>query len=644
MKKDKANIITDKFIAKYFDIDKEEAIKIHKRLERIVYGNDETIVRIGDEADGLYFIDEGQATVINNDGEAVNEMVAGQYFGEYAILANEPRLTTVKAHGKVVAYRMSSKDFLDIVGKHPQVSGRLLKQLYGQITSKHTKLVSLTRQYRGVMSMPDTHKDNKLKDIILTYGITALVFVITCIFAVSMKTNPVWWQLLPLVFLMGFTLRTKRVVEGMLLTVMLLGGMLYRGNFVRGFGDIMIEGIGNADTASTIMIMAMVEAMAALLAAAGVASAFKKLAKKHMKTKSGSMLGMLLILIAVCIDECLNVITAGFCLNESLDKHKVPRESRALMGSFSLAICSLIPFSLWGAYISAWVDTYMHKGGNVFLKTIPYNLVGIVAVIAAILLCLDVLPKTRQIKDAYKRVDDGGKMWPENSEKYMDLESSDEVVGRPINLILPMIIWIISSITCGMLRNPGEFAMDAVSGLIITLISMFVLYVGQRLMTPKAFFEIFADGISNSLMPILLLIFAERIAACFEVLEVDVLLEKAIPSLVGGNLALVPAVLFVICTLICISLGSCWGMYGIGIPVALIVSGRLGLNIPLCLGAALAAGVIGEKLCPYIDNTAPEVTVIGCEPKAYRKIRMQYWIPIAIICVIGYILMGICLG
>lgn len=640
MKKEKSNVITEKFIAKYFDIDKEEAIQIHNRLERIVYGNNETIVCIGDVADGLYFIDEGQATVFNEMGEPVNEMMAGQYFGEYAILADEPRLSTVKAHGKVVAYRMSPADFLDAVAKHPKITGRLLKQVYGQISSKHTKLVSLTRKYRGVMSTSDTHKDNRLKDILITYGTTILVFMVTCLMATRLDTNPIWWQILPLVFLMAFTLRTRRVVEGMLLTVMLLGGMLFQGNFIVGFGEIMIEGIGNSDTASTIMIMAMVEAVAALLATAGVASAFKKLAKKHMKTKTGSMFGMLLILIAVCIDECLNVITAGFCLNDSIDKHKVPRESRALLGSFSNAICAVIPFSLWGAYISGWVDTYMHKGGNVFLQTIPFNLVGIVALLSAVLLCLGILPKTKLIKDAYKRVSEGGSMWPEGSEEYLDLELADDVVGRPVNLILPMAVWMVSSVICGMMRNPGEFAMDAISGLLITLIVMFVLYVGQKLMSPKTYFETIAEGVSNSLMPILLLVFAERIAASFEILEVDVLLEKVIPSLVGGVMPLVPAVLFIIGTLICLCIGSSWGMYGIGIPVALIVAGRLGLNIPLCLGAILAAGLIGENLCPYIDDTSPVVTAIGCEPATYRRIRFQYWIPLAVICTVGYVILG----
>lgn len=641
MKSEKPKIITEQFLADYFKIELEEAQEIHKKLERIVYNNNEAIVRVGEPADGLYFLEDGQTTVFNASGEVVNEMEAGQYFGEYAILANEPRLSTVRAHGKVVTYRMSSEDFLQVVAKHPQISGHLLKQVYAQISSKHTKLLSLTRKYRGVMWSPTESKDIRTKSILATYGSTFLVFFAVYFLAPRLHSTPVWWQLLPVVFLMAFTIRTKRIVEGMLLTVMLLGGMLYQGNFLRGFGEMMIEGIGNPDTAETIVIMTMVEGVAALLASAGVVNAFKKLAEKHIRSKTGSMFGMLFIMIVVCLDECLNVMTAGYCLNEITDKKKIPRESRALLGSFSTAICALIPFSLWSAYISGWVSMYQKNGGNIFLRSIVFNLVGILSLLFAILLCFGILPKTGQMKEAYKRVKDGGKLWPEDSENYFETEVADGVVGRPINLFLPMLVWAVSSIVCGMQKHAGGFAMDPISGLLITLTFMFLLYVGQRLLNPKAYFEILVSGIENALMPILLLVFAERISACLEELGFNAFLEVAIPKMVGGQMSLIPAVIFILCTLLTLGIGSSWGMYGLGIPLSIYLSTRLGLHLPLCLGAALAAGIIGESLCPYLDETSPVVTAIGCGPVPYRKLRIQYWIPMAILCTGGYLIMGV---
>ena len=191
-----------------------------------------------------------------------------------------------------------------------------------------------------------------------------------------------------------------------------------------------------------------------------------------------------------------------------------------------------------------------------------------------------------------------------------------------------------------MINNPSEFAMDAISGLLMTLIVMFFLYIGQRIMSPKSFFETVAEGIGNSLMPILLLVFAERIAASLEELGFDALLEKVIPKMVFGQIWLVPVVLFLLCSIICFGFGSCWGMYGLGIPVTIYLATRLGISLPLCLGATFAAGIIGENLCLYLDDTSPAVTVIGCEPVVYRKVRLQYWVPILIICCICYMILG----
>lgn len=641
MKADHPHKITEKFIAEYFKISLEEAGEIQKKLEFITYKNDEAIVTIGEPADGLYFLEDGQATVYNGEGEAVNEMGAGQCFGEYAVLTEEPRMTTVKAHGKVEAYRMTSEDFLEVVARHPKLTGRLFRQVYDQVSAKHTKLVSLTRKNRGVMWSPERKKDAKLSRIIVTYGATFLVFLGTFLAARFMQPQGVWWQLLPVIFLMAFTIRTKRIVEGMLLTVILLACMLYQGNLLLGFEELLTEGIGNTNTAETIVIMAMVESVAALLASAGVVSAFQKLAEKRVKSKPGSLFSMLLIMMVVCLDECLNVLTAGFCLNAISDKHRIPRESRAVLGSFSTAICSLIPFSLWGAYISGWISMYSDNGNNVFLRSIPFNLVGVFGLIFAILLCLGMLPKTKQMQEAYKRVEQGGKLWPEGSERYFEVKSADAVVGRPINLILPMLVWSVSSVVCGIIRDPGGFAMDPISGLVITLFAMFLLYVGQRMMTPKSFFEIMAGGIQNALIPILLLVFAERISACLEELGFNVFLETAIPALVGGHLFLVPMVIFVLCTLLGLGIRSCWGMYGLGIPIAVYLSTGLGLSLPLCLGAALAAGIIGESLCPYVDETSPVVISIGCGPMAYRRLRMQYWIPLGLLCAGGYLVLGL---
>ncbi|MDO4500524.1 MAG: cyclic nucleotide-binding domain-containing protein [Erysipelotrichaceae bacterium] len=633
-------VITPEFIADYFKIDLPEAEGVFKALDCIHYKNGENIVTVGDPADGLYFIEDGQATVLNKDGEAVNEMSAGHYFGEYAILANEPRLTTVKAHGKVIAYRLKSEDFMQIVACHPEVTGRLLKQVYGQISQKHTRLTSLTHKHRGVLFSPGNNRDNKLSSILITYIPIIVLFIYVFISVRIQNEFTFMMQILPMIFLLAFTLWTKRVLEGMLLTVILLAGMLNQGDFINGLGNMMIEGIGNPSTAETIVIMALVECVAALLAKAGVVSAFKKLSREKIHNRKQSLLGMFFIMVAVCIDECLNIVTAAFCTKESMEEHKVSAEHRALLASSSMAICSLIPFSLWSCYIYGWISMYYKNSGHIFLQVIPKNMAGIYALILSLLLCFDLLPETKTLKKANERIENSGKLWPEGSEQYFDNEMDDEVVGKTYNLILPMIVWMISSIFFGYLNNDGSFALEPIPGLIMTLIFMFGLYVSQRLLSPKDYFESMAEGIGNSLMPILLLVFAERIAESLSKLGFIELLEGGILLLVGDKLYLLPLLVFVAGLIVGVILRSCWGMYGLGIPIAIFLAKSLNVDVTLCLAAILAAGIIGENLNPYLDETSPMVGVIGCEPRVYRKLRVEYWLLITLLCAISYLLLG----
>ena len=81
-----------------------ELSEIESRLVRFVYENGEDICEIGAESDGMYFIDSGTAVVLNGEGDQVNILHKGNYFGEYAALTGEKRLSTVRSLGRTVGY------------------------------------------------------------------------------------------------------------------------------------------------------------------------------------------------------------------------------------------------------------------------------------------------------------------------------------------------------------------------------------------------------------------------------------------------------------------------------------------------------------------------------------------------------------
>ncbi len=633
--------ITTEFIASFFELNEEDAKAMQSRLERIVYKSGDDIVRYGDAADGMYFIEDGIVDVFNAEGEPVNEMKAGQYFGEYAILAQEPRLSTVRARGKVVAYRISNELFLEQISRKPTLVGYLLKQVYSQLSMKHARLVEIARQQRGIMRIQQGSGGSRTT-LIITYAVIVLIFLGTELFIPAEGELSWFWMLLPSAFLLLHTLFTRRTLEALILTVMLSAGIVNRGNFVQGFTDTLTAAISTPDTASTILIMCLIGAVTALLGGAGGISALRRPLEARIKTGKGALFSMIMMMALVFIDDCLNVMAAAFCLTGITDKHRIPREVPALICNSSTAICALIPISVWGAYLSGTMTLSLGaEGGTYFLKSVPFNFASLAAVVMTLLLAAGRLPRTGLMKKAWERVEHDGPLWPAGSEKYFLAKDESEIYGNPVNLLLPLAVMVVFSVAFGILKTGGTFALDPSAGLAASLIFMFVFYIAQQLMTPLKFMDHVIEGISSMSLPILLLLLTLCFSTCLDSMECTSFFARLIPSMSFRKPFLVPAVLYISFTLLTMLMGSSWGMYGIGIPIAVRMALLADLPLAVCLGAVCAAGITGDNLCPYVAEGSLIASAIGCDPKVNRDIRVRCWAVIALICVTGYVAAGL---
>jgi len=73
-----------------------------------------TIIRQGDEGDKFYLIREGAVDIFNEDDEGkkfVCTLREGDFFGEVALLTNQPRNATVIAKEDVILYTLSKDHF-----------------------------------------------------------------------------------------------------------------------------------------------------------------------------------------------------------------------------------------------------------------------------------------------------------------------------------------------------------------------------------------------------------------------------------------------------------------------------------------------------------------------------------------------------
>ena len=91
------------------------------------YKPGDVLVAEGKKGVGFYLVAEGQVTV-EKGGKTVATLGAGQFFGEMALLDEQPRTATVKAVTPTRCLVLSPWEFWGTVANDPEVLRSLLKE------------------------------------------------------------------------------------------------------------------------------------------------------------------------------------------------------------------------------------------------------------------------------------------------------------------------------------------------------------------------------------------------------------------------------------------------------------------------------------------------------------------------------------
>ena len=81
----------------------------------------EIIVRQGEEGDTFYIVREGEFEVWVSQGQSRRKVAIhkpGAFFGEVALLRNQPRMATVRAGGQGSLWELGRQDFRDLLGRY----------------------------------------------------------------------------------------------------------------------------------------------------------------------------------------------------------------------------------------------------------------------------------------------------------------------------------------------------------------------------------------------------------------------------------------------------------------------------------------------------------------------------------------------
>ena len=119
-------------------------------LQAKYYNDGDVILRQGDAADGLYFMEAGRVRAYRRDTPDAEETEVGQaepggYFGELALITDSPRAATVRADGKVKAAFLDTAAFERLCGPGLDVMKRNISKYEEQLNSLGLKGLNLKK-------------------------------------------------------------------------------------------------------------------------------------------------------------------------------------------------------------------------------------------------------------------------------------------------------------------------------------------------------------------------------------------------------------------------------------------------------------------------------------------------------------------
>lgn len=337
------------------------------------------------------------------------------------------------------------------------------------------------------------------------------------------------------------------------------------------------------------------------------------------------------------MDDYLNVLSIGVCMKGVYDKRKIPREALAyILDATGAPVCVILPFSTWAVfYSSLFIEQESIKalgfknGMDAYIHAVPYAFYPIITLLIVFLFCLGVMPKWGNMKKAYQRVEQTGKVYSDISRKY----NHDELkgFGEDGNIwyfMIPMILLVSIAMATG----------DLLLAVTVDLIVCFVLYVPTKTVPGDEFFNLVFRGFGDMLSVLVILVAAFILQKVTEEMGMTAFIIELVQPFLKG--AVFPAVAFVLVTVLTFTTASQWGISAVASSIVFPLGVAVGANPVLIMAAIISGGAFGSHACFYTDSTVLASSSAGIDNMEHAVSQLPYVILACVLSVVGYLVCG----
>lgn len=523
----------------------------------------------------------------------------------------------------------------------------------------------------------------------MTMLCSTLVFAAEDAAAVNSAKFGMWTVLPPLVSIV-LAFLTKNVVVSLFIGTMTGCIMLKLNGFniitalTQGFIDFTYRALNSlADpwNAGIILQVLVIGGVIHLVAKMGGAKAIAEALARKAKTVKSAQLTTWLLGLAVFFDDYANSLIVGPIMRPVTDKLGVSREKLAFVIDATAApIAGLAIISTWiGLEVGLIGDALKSvgiqaDGFGVFLETIPYRFYNIL-ILAFVVISAITLREFGPMLKAERRARRGEVLsTTEISSDSEDLEPIEGIKLSVWNAIIPIGVLIVSSLIgfyysgwvtimggedlaiIELMNNtPFSFAgiqaafsnADASvvlfqSALLATIVAL-ILGVSRKIFTISEGIGIWIEGMKGLLITGVILILAWSLSSVIKELGTASylvgVLSDAIPAF------LLPAIIFILGSIIAFATGTAYGTMGILMPLAIPLSFAINPEwnfVIVSTSAVLTGAIFGDHCSPISDTTILSSTGAGCDHIEHVRTQIWYAVFVGIVTVLfGYIPAGL---
>ena len=100
-------------------LDEDSLRDLSAKLQLKEFGENKIVLKKGEPGTSLYIVLDGKVAVVDDNGQTLSVMTAGDIFGEMSLLSGEPVTTSIHSRARSRLASLSSKDFKHVLNKYP---------------------------------------------------------------------------------------------------------------------------------------------------------------------------------------------------------------------------------------------------------------------------------------------------------------------------------------------------------------------------------------------------------------------------------------------------------------------------------------------------------------------------------------------